>query len=99
MIEFRNDKKRWESVYGKDILNSVKEDNYKPRDKSNFVLLSYEYMHDPKLQTIVSEGKKKNEGKIEKDLFDNKLAKKILLIVQGSWSLATGKLRIMRQIR
>lgn len=68
-IKYFEDKTRWNSVYDKDILKNISEEEYKKRQKLNLGLCEYEYSHDENLKNIVTAGKvKKDENAIREKL-------------------------------
>lgn len=63
--EYFEDKVRWNTVYDKDILKSIRESDYVTKCKSTKENINkYEYSQDKFLQSIANEGRKKNEDKI-----------------------------------
>jgi len=56
-IKFFEDKSRWNSVYDKDLVKTVKEEAYNFQKGKDLSLIQYEYSHDKNLQDIVTSRK------------------------------------------
>lgn len=64
-VNYFDDKVRWNSVYDKDLVKTIKEGDYvDSKTKNKLEIDKYEYAHDPNLIEIVTEGRKKNEENI-----------------------------------
>lgn len=64
-VNYFEDKTRWNSVYDKDMVKTVREKDYAENKNGNKLSLDkYEYCHEEDLLKIVTEGKKKNEESI-----------------------------------
>jgi hypothetical protein len=64
-VDYFDDKSRWNSVYDKDLIKTVKEQNYADtKNRNKLEIDKYEYSHDENLKQIINEGLKKNEESV-----------------------------------
>lgn len=70
-VPYFNDKKRNSTVYNEEYIETLKEDNYKNKNKAqiNIDLDNYQYKHDNNIRDILNNGNKiKNEEIIRSKL-------------------------------
>jgi hypothetical protein len=68
-IDFFGDKSRWNSVYDKDMIKTIRESDYNTKLSTiKQEVMQYEYGQDKILQDLACEGRKKNEEKIKEKL-------------------------------
>jgi hypothetical protein len=67
-VDFFGDRTRWNSVYDKDLIQTLRETDYKKKLNTNKEeVMRYEYSQDKFLQDLACEGRKKNEENVRKN--------------------------------